>query len=959
MPKEDVTVDHYAALGISVTATADEIRKQFRKLALKYHPDRNPGREAEFNAKFQQIQAAHELLTDAVRRKLYDRSRLYHTNFSKTKAEQYTEASAASREPPSRKYSATGATRSSFPHAHPRTGEPHFSPSSKTQWEQSSRHYNQNGPSAWKATHEKWPPRTTREAPRTPKKTRENPYASPDADPRSSREQFYTKTYKDDGSGGGTPLKHSFFGDRNPREREWMDSPTDARTTGNSNRNGSNIWETKSSSEEDAPRTSTFYAYTPQTRLRTNLRDTSPDKPTAHGINQTTGTSGKNTAASPGDPSVSPLRSGPFPRSQTTRDQRDYGEQQIPPQAHDRRKSSSSIGLDGPERRKFSYLFNEDGSRRPHRPAKQNGGSDQDAEEDLLFKSRNIPIRQSYPSSRRNTLDRDPIPSKLPSDSKATNGVKHADRSRFNPPSSSQTEGFQTPLNPFKPFEAGRSSPISASPVEQHQHPQTFSMADWNAMFSSDENIFAVPVRKGQQSPRKVPVIPKIQTTFNSGNVQLNFSRPRPTSTSAEASSKTDDSVQDKQSFGPDLAESLESNSAQDNFSKNTFAFEDWEKAFSENNPFNVNPNQQNASSAAARSTSRHRKATNMKKSATPFPQTKTPNTDGTPHPEGHPTDGLPKMPSENPEAFHSQSSDPVYQQAAQSGNPQTSNMPSPLAMDIDTPRESPKPAPAIPVTPANRNFTTMRNSGIYHSPTVSDENPVSPIKGDGPPISPLRAEEVPRRDEDTEGQSPISSTCRSPPPDPEAGEIPPATTSSINLDTLRGVEPMTYASSAGLDGSWRGMQDTLPFNSKAAPVLNLSPSPPPQRTPIMIPTPPEAPTMPSVPSAASYDRVCAAMTVYQTHWNEYNAKIVNHLRARLETDVLRCAQNKGFATGTSSDPKAGVQIDLTQTQKALAELEEDEQVRGKWHAAIKNHTCALMQWKKYLEQLHTAGELS
>ncbi|KAF3917342.1 hypothetical protein ABW21_db0201108 [Orbilia brochopaga] len=437
MPKEDVTVDHYAVLEVSVTATVDEIRKQFRKLALKYHPDRNPGREAEFNAKFQQIQAAHELLTDAVRRKLYDRSRLYHANFSKTKAEQYTEAPTSSREPPSRKYTASSATKPNYPSTHPRPGEGHFSPPSKAQWEQSSRRYNQNIPSAWKATHEKWPPRSNREPPRTPKKTRENPYASPDTDPRSSREQVYNKTCQDDGLGSRTPLKHSFFGDRNPREREWMDPMSDFRSTGNPNRNGSGIWETKSSSEEDAPRTSTFYAYTPQTRLRTNLRDTSPDKPVAHGTS-----SGKSSATSPADPSISPLRSGPSTRPQTTRDHRDTSEQQIPPQNHDRRKSGSSVSTEGPERRKFSYLFNEDGSRRPHRPTKQNGGSDQDAEEDLLSKHRNATVRQSYSSSRRNTLDREPVSSKSPLDSKSSNGSKHAERTRFNPPPYSQSEGM-------------------------------------------------------------------------------------------------------------------------------------------------------------------------------------------------------------------------------------------------------------------------------------------------------------------------------------------------------------------------------------------------------------------------------------------------------------------------------------------------------------------------------------
>lgn len=76
MVKADIRRDYYADLGVGPTADTDEIKKQFRKLALKYHPDRNPGREAEFLTKFQAIQAAHEILTDPQQRMKYDTERL-------------------------------------------------------------------------------------------------------------------------------------------------------------------------------------------------------------------------------------------------------------------------------------------------------------------------------------------------------------------------------------------------------------------------------------------------------------------------------------------------------------------------------------------------------------------------------------------------------------------------------------------------------------------------------------------------------------------------------------------------------------------------------------------------------------------------------------------------------------------------------------------------------------------
>ncbi|OQE03085.1 hypothetical protein PENVUL_c035G03668 [Penicillium vulpinum] len=76
MVKSDVRKDYYADLGLQPSAEPEEIKKQFRKLALKYHPDRNPGREVEFNAKFQAIQAANEILSDPSQRLKYDTDRL-------------------------------------------------------------------------------------------------------------------------------------------------------------------------------------------------------------------------------------------------------------------------------------------------------------------------------------------------------------------------------------------------------------------------------------------------------------------------------------------------------------------------------------------------------------------------------------------------------------------------------------------------------------------------------------------------------------------------------------------------------------------------------------------------------------------------------------------------------------------------------------------------------------------
>ena len=64
--------DYYQILGVPRSATDEEIKKAYRKLAMQYHPDRNPGKEEWANEKFKEINEAYGALGDPQKRKQYD-----------------------------------------------------------------------------------------------------------------------------------------------------------------------------------------------------------------------------------------------------------------------------------------------------------------------------------------------------------------------------------------------------------------------------------------------------------------------------------------------------------------------------------------------------------------------------------------------------------------------------------------------------------------------------------------------------------------------------------------------------------------------------------------------------------------------------------------------------------------------------------------------------------------------
>src|SRR5580692_6423529 len=84
------TKDYYATLGVKKSASPEDIRKAFRKLARKYQPDVNPGDKGA-EEKFKALSEANDVLSDPKKRKIYDQPGFYSDNIDPaTRSEEHT-----------------------------------------------------------------------------------------------------------------------------------------------------------------------------------------------------------------------------------------------------------------------------------------------------------------------------------------------------------------------------------------------------------------------------------------------------------------------------------------------------------------------------------------------------------------------------------------------------------------------------------------------------------------------------------------------------------------------------------------------------------------------------------------------------------------------------------------------------------------------------------------------------
>jgi DnaJ-class molecular chaperone len=100
--------DYYKALGVPESISADELKKVYRKLAVKYHPDKNPTNAKQSEAKFKEISEAYYVLSDEKRRAQYDQMR----KFGGAQASNFAGAQGFNFEDLLRQYSSGGRARS-------------------------------------------------------------------------------------------------------------------------------------------------------------------------------------------------------------------------------------------------------------------------------------------------------------------------------------------------------------------------------------------------------------------------------------------------------------------------------------------------------------------------------------------------------------------------------------------------------------------------------------------------------------------------------------------------------------------------------------------------------------------------------------------------------------------------------------------------------------------------------
>ncbi|KAI0158849.1 hypothetical protein BJ166DRAFT_614566 [Pestalotiopsis sp. NC0098] len=191
MPKVDATRNYYADLGVTPASSADDVKKQYRKLAMQWHPDRNRGKEEEASKKFQVIQAAFEILTDPTLKRQYDEARNKSASrfptSSGVRGNPWANAG-ADFPPPPRRAGANTAGAGTQPRPTPTAGASRYSNWQKASGTEQRKPYTaQKDPTSAKAHYDAWTNMRANAHGSTPRKPPPTPGRPPTSSARESK----------------------------------------------------------------------------------------------------------------------------------------------------------------------------------------------------------------------------------------------------------------------------------------------------------------------------------------------------------------------------------------------------------------------------------------------------------------------------------------------------------------------------------------------------------------------------------------------------------------------------------------------------------------------------------------------------------------------------------------------------------------------------------------------------
>ncbi|KAI1386341.1 uncharacterized protein F4822DRAFT_431212 [Hypoxylon trugodes] len=966
MPRWDKTRDYYADLELPSTASVEDAKKQFRKLALRWHPDRNPGRESEVNSKFQTIQSAHEILSDPTQKREYDEARkAYNSRYPKAsgvRGNPWQDIGKQYQPPPTRNTTQKSSSKThsgahryeSFTNNMPRTPKPNPRDDPQARrayadaWENMrSNSSRRGGPST--------PGRAPTSAARDTKAS-----DSESAAPRSAYQQQKAQA--------------AFGARRNgftPRSPGMADEPPVTGKNYFTTRSHSNIFsdaeDNKRPSNESA---STSIPVDPLSQFREKVWDKRQSTP----------------YHTPGGEKTSLFNDGPgIGRSASTRSPLRPEMPGTFPQTRPRSSTSKSSDNDGGSEDSTNYGRGAGGASTRQTT---NGANTSHPRPSDRYKPSAEPktVPQPRPETNRNTPTTSTNASKSGGNpAQTTNGPSVYGTPSTHKPSNipTQKQHHNTSANGFKDTKAGQ--PDCKNPPVFQSNGQTDSQSHTTTQKPSSEDVqregprlFPLEEQQMDEIFQLLGIYPERRQKNNTDSSKTRgHHHATPTSTK-KFETGTNYSWCNSFSFsaGNDTpsrnasAEGLARNSTD---SINTRFVEDeapeqW--TFCAGPGWTKEPQTPTKGRPQSRSRSRRQ----------------------VPKPRPTETDHMPSMQEDTGNASGQGFFAGVWNDKI--GSQHFEPQPSRSTSNSPTRRTNPKKAKPVKMTAGTAGLVDEESEGFsevppapsgWAQPSVDDDTTAMDIDSPpqekvdetpkasqtngarGVPVEPHRAEwragdvngvrtksASPMREENpTKGQAaPQSSSV------PKPNSFPTQHGGSEDTDDLRtsfldfkGVEPFLNPTPTGLK-DFNDLKSTLPFESKPSEQIPLEREQAPKFTPLQFPSPPVAPRLPPTvvaagvrPNQIQFRKYAQDFYQYMDKWETFNNRILEHFANRQENFKAR-RQQRGAAWLDTSVGGDDPVLDY------LRELEQDQIVQKQWASAYAEHQAKIGEFVKFKDQV-------